>query len=810
MITVTLPDGRRVDVQTDDPQRAAKVAHGWATQNPKPDRSAKNEAAGVAGNYLDGILPGSAGFVRGASEVVKNAVRAPFSADEDFEPGKAYARGQRFQADRQRMAAQDHPAASNAAAWTGMGAGLFLPAAKIARGASLGQKALAGVKTAGAYGALSGAMSSEKEGVLGKAEDAISSGLIGATTGAAFPYVARGASVLSRPLRPLTDPIARAAGRGIQAVGNRLPGGLGRTVANEGSQLSRDPVQAAANRVMDEDLRGAINPATNRFYTPQEVAAEVGRRQESLNVPAAMADVHESARRSFGSAARSPGPATAMVRRRLDQRQQESTQRVTEHIQDTLGPTANVEAQADDLNQYAREVARPLYDISDAQPIPYVRELQELMSRPSARDAMQIAGRQLRDEGEDISAYGLRELPGDVFEIGNVPTMPMYDRVKSALDETVYAGNSPLAQPDVTRASRGAATIRSRLLQLMDGDGSGPRYPQPGTGLAPAGSQGGAMAPRGSVSPSEALGLPPAPPVPRQALSSPSGSLPAPIEAPGLPMVPANPIAPTPTSRDYGQRLFPEIEEQATARQGPPSDMVPPEGLNPYWKPARDAYAGPTQARQALELGEEMAGANGEDIANRMADLTGAQTEFFRLGNRSGLAKDVQELGDWGNAAARISGSAKKRQGLTAAHGNRAEDLLGRTLAEHEAHQTWKAVRGNSATADRLAEMSAQDQQIEATARGVIQAIAGNPGQGITTALKALGSGDRNAAEVKGRIAEIMGSTDLDEISEAIRQIGRERARRSQVDRNAARSVQQGSRFLGGVLGTNMIEPIED
>lgn len=809
MITVTLPDGRRVDVQTDDPQRAAKIAHGWATQNPRPERTAKNEAAGVAGNYLDGILPGSAGFVRGASEVLKNAVKAPFSDAVDFEPGKAYARGQRFQADRQRMAREDHPTASNAAAWTGMGAGLFLPASKIARGASLGQKALAGAKTAGAYGAASGAMSSQKEGLLGKAEDAVSSGLIGAATGAAFPYALRTASVLAQPLRPLTDPVVRAAGKGLRAVGERLPGRLGSTLASEGTQLARDPIRATAHRVMDTDLRSAINPATGRFYTPQEVAQEVGSRQAN-NIPASMADVHESARRSFGGAARAPGPATAAVRRAIDQRQEQATQRMTQHIQETLGPTANVEAQADALKGYAREISQPLYDISDAQPIPFVRELQELMARPSARDALQVAGRQLRDEGEDLTAYGLRELPGDVFEIAKVPTMPMYDRVKSVLDETVYAGNSALAQPDVTRASRGAATIRSRLLQLMDGDGSGPRYPQPGTDIVPAGPQGAMTAPGGAPSPSQALGLPQAPPVPSRALPAPSESLPAPMGQSGLPMVPNNPIAPTPSPRDFGQRLSPEIEGVAAPGRTPPSPAVPPEGLNPYWKPARDAYAGPTQARQAMELGEELATAGGDDIANRIADLTGTHTEFFRLGHRSGLAEDVKSLGDWGNAAARISGSAKKREGLAAAHGGRAEGLLERTLGEHEAHQTWKAVRGNSATPDRLAEMTAQDQQIEGAAKGIFQALAGRPGEGITTALRALGSGDRNAAEVKGRIAETLGSTDLDEITAAIREMARERARRSKVDRNAARSGQQASRFLGSVLGTNMIEPAED
>jgi len=157
-----------------------------------------------------------------------------------------------------------------------------------------------------------------------------------------------------------------------------------------------------------------------------------------------------------------------------------------------------------------------------------------------------------------------------------------------------------------------------------------------------------------------------------------------------------------------------------------------------------------------------------------------------------------------------VAGSARKREGLQAAHGPLADDLLSRTGAEHEAHQTWKAVRGNSQTPDRLAEMAAQDQQIESAAKGVFQALAGRPGEGTLTALKALAGGDRKVAEVKGKIAETLGETDLDKVMQAMRGIGRERARRTVVDRNAAQATQRTSRLLGEILGTNLITPADD
>ncbi len=128
MITVTLPDGRKVDVRTDDPEKAAKVAHTWSTNNPKVGHSLREKAGGIAGQYLDGVLPGSSGFLRGVREVVKNAIVAPFSDQVDFEPVRSYDRGRRLQNARNRQAMLDNPNISGVAQGAGMVAGMALPA----------------------------------------------------------------------------------------------------------------------------------------------------------------------------------------------------------------------------------------------------------------------------------------------------------------------------------------------------------------------------------------------------------------------------------------------------------------------------------------------------------------------------------------------------------------------------------------------------------------------------------------------------------------------------------------------------------
>ncbi|HUD91617.1 MAG TPA: hypothetical protein VMR39_08535, partial [Sphingobium sp.] len=234
-----------------------------------------------------------------------------------------------------------------------MGAGLFLPASKIAKGASLGQKALAGAKTAGLYGAASGAMSSKDETLLGRASDALSAGGVASLAGAAFPYVTKAASIAARPLRPFTDPVVRLAGRGLQTVGDYLPGAVGRSVAAEGAHLARDPALAAANAQLGREIGNTLHPQTRQPMRPQQVAEEVGKRQ-AVGVPAVAADLGDNLRSRFSKAVRTPGPALSSVRRHIEARQQQEAERAARHIAETLGPVGNIEQQAATLNAEAR------------------------------------------------------------------------------------------------------------------------------------------------------------------------------------------------------------------------------------------------------------------------------------------------------------------------------------------------------------------------------------------------------------------------------------------------------------------------
>lgn len=772
-IRVTLADGRTVKVQTDDPNKAAQIAHKWSQENPQPTRRytvkspdgrtftvtapegatkeqvlakaqqaakapppiakglpkhpPKKGGGGWGAQFLDGVIPGTSEALGGAFEALNDLTpswlkygKGKGKPAPNRSLGEAYDAGHHQAREDNKAWAMEHPAGAAASQLGGFGAGLILPTTKVAQGASLAQKAKAASQAGGIYGLLSGAMSSESDGLAGKASDAASTGIIGSMVGAASPYALRTLGAVTAPLRPIAQPAVRMFGKGMEGLGDILPGRWGKVLSAEGEQLARDPVTARANRELDQTIRATLHPTTGAPMRPTDVAEEVRRRQ-GLGVPAVPADLGDVPRGRFATSVRTPGPAQQTVRRAIDARQAANAQRAGQHITEALGPTGDVQGQAQALNEAARAAAAPLYAKSDAHPVPVTAEVQELFSRPSGRKALARATRSVQDQGLSPFTEGRIQAPDGSWTTGRVPTMPVYDNAKTHLDEEVFGGQSAFATPEARRDGQGARSIRAKLLALMDGEG---------------------------------------------------------IE--------------TPTT---------------TGTPGTPA--VPREALNPHWKPARDAYAGPVQSRKALELGEEMAGAPADDIAARLDGMTADQTGFFRLGHRSGLASDLKSLPDYGDATRRLAGSVEKREGIAAAHGPEAAERLQERLGpEQDATRTWEAVRGASGA--EVPDIAAQDQHIADAGKGILQVFAGHPGPGLLNVGRAVVAGQRGGQKMHERIATVLAESDPAKLDTALSEVLRERARKRMVDRNASKATQGAGRFLGSILGTNLTEPLEE
>lgn len=838
-VTVTAPDGTQYHVNapegaTDDQimeyvQKQVKASHEAS------EPSFLDSLHGAASSALDGALPGAGGALSGLA----GALMHP----SDMRKGFTDAR--RASERHEEQFKQDHPYLGAAATGAGFVGGMFLPAtelglaergaAAVARAApSIGRRVLNSAINGGLMGAAGGALDSHADGIGGVVQDTARGAFMGGAVAGALPFAGRlTAPLVSVPAMAAARHLAPAVGR----AGRALPGRFGEALRSHAANMAMDPAEARASRYIGNKLddAGMDGPA---------LMAELQRRH-ALGVPAAPADVSETLRAAYGSAARRPGPATMAVRRAIDDRQREMTSRVQDHIGETLGDVTNVEAQAAALRQAGKEAARPLYDISDSQHIPLVRELQELFQRPSARDALQIAGRQLKDRGENIREHGLIEDRDGVFSLGPAPRMPLYDRAKTILDQTVYEGSRPFAAPEVTRAKDGALSIRNRLLEIMDGDGSGPRYPSASTDIAPASASpsahtapqvspmqpqqgslhapanGGAALPspppnllgHGPHDPTLAdIGIPDVRRGVPVTYAPPSGGVPSVPGAgpvPGVPSVPgAGPVPAVPGGDpsfapfNYGQRLHPEGPEPTSPGKRRRTSSIPPEGLNPYWKPARDAYAGPVRNREALELGSEMAKKDVDEAANRMAAMgSQSQRDFFRLGHRTGLSKDVSGMGDYANAARRVDGNDKARKIISYVHGQeRADNLFDRLAAEHEGHQTWAAVRGNSMTAGREAEdeISRQEQALADTGKGLWAAA---QGRGID-ALRHFSSSFSGGPALTGKVNDItaskLGSMRLSDVRQTLADVSRVRS----ADAAFARVSDKANKTLAKTAGS--------
>jgi len=243
--------------------------------------------------------------------------------------------------------------------------------------------------------------------------------------------------------------------------------------------------------------------------------------------------------------------------------------------------------------------------------------------------------------------------------------------------------------------------------------------------------------------------------------------------------------------------------------------------VNPHYGQALDAYGGEISGRDALLAGREALKDGAEDIGNVTQGYTPWESQNFALGNRSAMANDMATFGrlhPYGNAAARLrqnyglpgTDTYATMQGL---HGAKAVDRLAQAgEAEHQANQTYQAVRGNSSSMDRAAEMADQENAIQGAATGALKAIAGHPISGTGDVLRALGGGNtyRDQNRVQNELASILGGLDADATTGHMRRIGRERARQALVDQGKGVLMSKAARTVGALYSAAVAQPFND
>lgn len=184
----------------------------------------------------------------------------------------------------------------------------------------------------------------------------------------------------------------------------------------------------------------------------------------------------------------------------------------------------------------------------------------------------------------------------------------------------------------------------------------------------------------------------------------------------------------------------------------------------PAYAEARKAYAGPTQERAAFEAGLETSPGSSRNNASDVRALTSrmnpGQLDQFKLGDRTRLADkvygDKNGPGLWADATAPMIGNDARRSMIAEVHGpEAAETLFGKAAAEREAHLTYKAVDGNSSTAERVA--FDDDQSGGAAMKAMGHLATGHPFSALQSAMA--GVKDWTQAPMKEALAPML--TDM-------------------------------------------------
>lgn len=128
--------------------------------------------------------------------------------------------------------------------------------------------------------------------------------------------------------------------------------------------------------------------------------------------------------------------------------------------------------------------------------------------------------------------------------------------------------------------------------------------------------------------------------------------------------------------------------------------------LNPDYKAARDAWAGPAQIKDAMAMGRSFAKPDSEVTQKIVSGLSSSEKEGFLLGVRQAIADMVDRTGVTADATRKLIGTPKMQKALQAAFPDTASyrRFMSDLLREAAFNRTKNQVLGNSATARRLAQ----------------------------------------------------------------------------------------------------------
>jgi len=268
------------------------------------------------------------------------------------------------------------------------------PIAQVFRGATMlpqmGNAALSGL----GYGALYGAGQGEDVGE--RALEAGKGGAIGLGLGAA------------------SVPIARGIGNAVEAGRNAFRG---------------------APQALQQYERGAVNRVA-RAAGDDDLAATYRQQVADLGPEGMLADMGGNLRAQAGAVANQPGAGQRTVTQALDARRDGAAGRITQDVDNALGPAANIPETIEATAQHYRGQAAPHRQQFQQNPVPFTQELEDtlgvLVNEPRVLNA--AARYAAIDPAAGPQQFFARQLPNGQYQIDRVPNATEWDYIKRALD----------------------------------------------------------------------------------------------------------------------------------------------------------------------------------------------------------------------------------------------------------------------------------------------------------------------------------------------------------------------------------------
>ncbi len=138
--------------------------------------------------------------------------------------------------------------------------------------------------------------------------------------------------------------------------------------------------------------------------------------------------------------------------------------------------------------------------------------------------------------------------------------------------------------------------------------------------------------------------------------------------------------------------------------------------INPDYKAARSAYAGPAANKGAMMMGQKILNMHPEDVKDAFENMTPSEQEHYRVGAAQAYMDQISDSGLKSPELRKISeedemASARKRIQPIFSSKKKLDDFLASVTGERAILNAKQAIIGNSASAERLAEDATHNAQ---------------------------------------------------------------------------------------------------